>query len=57
MTDISARVRMRETIGRDVLGFTIPWPLFLHMENNVDESFLQRRAWSQLRTRQTPVGA
>jgi hypothetical protein len=57
MTDISARVRTRESIGRDVLGFTIPWPLFLHMEENVEDSFLQRRAWRQLQRQQTPVGA
>ena len=34
--------------GNNVLSFTMPWPLFLTMEQNVEGSFLQRRTWTEL---------
>jgi len=51
MTDLSARQNVRASLGENVLSFTMPWPLFLKMEQNVDGSFLQRRTWEQLRRR------
>jgi hypothetical protein len=49
MTDLSARQNVRASLGENVLSFTMPWPLFLKMEQNVDGSFLQRRTWKELR--------
>jgi uncharacterized protein (DUF169 family) len=49
MTDISARLNTQASLGKHVLGFTIPWPLFCNMEENAEGSFLQRRTWRQLR--------
>jgi uncharacterized protein (DUF169 family) len=49
LTDISARNTVRPALGRNVLSFTAPWPLFQHMERNVDSSFLHRQSWRELR--------
>ena len=49
LTDLSARLNVRASVGANVLSFTMPWPLFLQMEQNVDGSFLQRRTWQELR--------
>ncbi len=49
LTDISARLHVRGSLGKNVLAFTMPWPRFLQMEQNVDGSFLQRRTWQQVR--------
>ncbi len=49
LTDISARLNTRVSLGADVLSFTIPWPLFLKMDQNVDGSFFERRTWHELR--------
>lgn len=51
LTDISARLNTRASLGPNVLSFTLPWPLFLKLEQNVDGSFLQRRTWNELRAR------
>jgi len=51
LTDLSARLNVRASLGKNVLSFTMPWPLFLRMEENVDGSFLQRRTWGELRRR------
>jgi hypothetical protein len=48
LTDISARHRVRASLGRDVMSFTAPWPVFQRMEANVDNSFLQRQTWHAL---------
>ncbi len=48
MTDLSARKNVRASLGKHVLSFTAPWPLFQVMEANVDGSFLQRRTWQAL---------
>ncbi len=52
MTDLSARQNVRASLGENVLSFTMPWPLFLKMEQNVEGSFLQRRTWKELRRHQ-----
>ena len=49
LTDISARKNVRGPLGRHVLSFTAPWPLFLEMEGNAEGSFLQRETWRALR--------
>jgi hypothetical protein len=51
LTDLSARLNVRASLGTNVLSFTAPWPLFLRMEQNVEGSFLQRRTWDELRQR------
>lgn len=48
LTDLSARLHVRGSLGKDVLSFTMPWPVFLQMENNVEGSFLQRRTWQEV---------
>lgn len=48
MTDLSARKNVRASLGRHIMSFTIPWPLFLKMENNVEGSFFQRETWHTL---------
>ena len=49
LTDLSARATVRPLLGKDVMSFTAPWPLFLKMEQNVEGSFLQRQTWQRLR--------
>jgi len=51
MTDLSARLNVRASLVRNVLSFTMPWPLFVKMEQNVEGSFFQRRTWQELRSR------
>ncbi len=48
MTDLSARLNVRASLGSNVSSFTMPWPLFLRMEQDVDRSFLQRETWAEL---------
>jgi hypothetical protein len=48
MTDLSARLNVRASLGTNVLSFTAPWPVFLRMEQNVEGSFLERRTWAEL---------
>ncbi len=47
LTDISARNTVRPVLGRNVMSFTAPWPVFLKMEENVEASFLQRESWRE----------
>jgi hypothetical protein len=48
MTDISARKSTRPALGKYVMSFTVPWAMFLRMEGNVQNSFLQRETWRSL---------
>lgn len=48
LTDITARRNVRTVLGEHVLSFTAPWPLYLEMESNVAESFLDRMTWRSL---------
>jgi len=48
MTDLSARHTVRPSLGKNIMSFTAPWPLFLKMEQNVEDSFLQRETWRSL---------
>jgi len=47
LTDPSAR----KCIDKDLLSFSIPWPRFLEMEENVDECFFGTETWSIIRGR------
>jgi uncharacterized protein (DUF169 family) len=47
IVDISARPRL----PADMLAFTVPWRMFHEMEDNIPGSFLERKAWLQLRNR------
>jgi hypothetical protein len=49
LTDLSARLNVRASLGSNAMSFTMPWPLFLKMERNLEGSFLQRRTWNELR--------
>jgi hypothetical protein len=51
LTDISARLNTRASLGSNLHSFTIPWPLFLKMDQNLDGSFLQRRTWHELQSK------
>lgn len=48
LTDISARKNTRATLGKHAMSFTLPWKMFLRMEEDVDSSFLQREKWRSL---------
>jgi hypothetical protein len=48
LTDLSARLTVRSTLGPHVLSFTAPWPLFQQMERNTGDSFLGRETWRAL---------
>jgi len=49
LTDISARRSVRHSLGKTVMSFTAPWPMFLEMESHADGSFLERETWHDLR--------
>ncbi len=48
LTDISARVHIRQQLGDNLMTFTTPMSLFDEMEENVEGSFLQRPTWQTL---------
>lgn len=50
LTDISARRSVRASLGKNVLSFTMPWPIFLEMEDHVEGSFLERETWHALQS-------
>lgn len=47
LTDPSSRLHLSPSL----LSFSIPWRRFLEMEDNVEESFLTKETWYQLRPR------
>lgn len=47
MFDVSAR----PCVSRDVLTFAVPWPKFVRMLDNMDESFLITKSWDKVRSR------
>ena len=48
LTDISARLQIVNSLGREYLTFAIPYKMFLEMESNVEGSFLERTTWREL---------
>jgi hypothetical protein len=49
LTDLSARMQVRKTLGRDVLTFSVPFSLYQRMERDVAGSFLELDLWKGLR--------
>lgn len=47
MDDVSAR----PCVASNELTFTVPWPKFLRMLDNADESFLLTGSWEKMRAR------
>ena len=47
MFDVSAR----PYVPSNVLTFSIPWPKFVNMAENMEESFLITKSWKKVRTR------
>jgi hypothetical protein len=48
LTDISARKYLRNLLGKDRMRFSIPWTMFLELEDEVEGSFLQHKTWKSL---------
>jgi uncharacterized protein (DUF169 family) len=46
-------ISQRRRVSRELLSYTVPWPLFLEMEAAVPESFLELEPWRKLRERQS----
>ncbi|MFH1982904.1 MAG: hypothetical protein ABIL58_13760 [Pseudomonadota bacterium] len=49
LTDISARVYIRNQLGGDLMTFIKPWRMFQGLEENVPGSFLEGDNWQKLR--------
>lgn len=48
LTDLSARKYVRPQLGRNVMSFTVPFPMFLELEERVEGSFFERETWQHL---------
>ncbi|MBP7149229.1 MAG: DUF169 domain-containing protein [Acidobacteria bacterium] len=48
LTDLSARKSTRAHLGSGTLSFTVPFAMFLEMEQAVEGSFLERATWAHL---------
>ncbi len=46
--DLSARLYLRRQFGEDIMSMSIPWQMFLTMEEHVAGSFLERNTWCEL---------
>ena len=44
----------RPCVEPGILTFAVPWPKFLRMADNMDESFLITETWNEVRARMTP---
>ncbi len=49
LTDISARKNVKNQLGDDVMTFTVPWKMFMEMEEHAEGSFLQRKTIEALK--------
>jgi hypothetical protein len=47
ITDVSAR----PFVDSDLLSFTVPWKMFVEMEENIPGSFLEKHDWKKVRER------
>jgi len=48
MTDLSARLYTRKQLDENMLSFAMPFKMYLEMEANVENSFLERNVWQDL---------
>lgn len=48
MTDISARLYTKKQLGDNIMSFSVPYRLFVEMEENVEGSFLEKHTWKSL---------
>ncbi|MFO7577256.1 MAG: DUF169 domain-containing protein [Pelovirga sp.] len=48
LMDLSARLYLRNQFGEHVMSMSLPWSMFLAMEEEVQGSFLQRHTWDKL---------
>jgi uncharacterized protein (DUF169 family) len=48
LTDISARKNLRQQLGKDLFTFSLPWKMFLELEDQVEGSFLEKSTWKEL---------
>lgn len=48
LMDLSARLYLRNHFGRNVMSMSLPWSMYLTMEENVKGSFLECSTWSKL---------
>ncbi|MEM0302212.1 MAG: DUF169 domain-containing protein [Archaeoglobaceae archaeon] len=48
LTDLDARLNARALLGDDVFTFAVPYKMFLEMEENVKDSFLEVGTWVKL---------
>ena len=46
--DLTARLYLRNQFGEDVMSMSLPWKMFVEMEENVPGSFLERHTWGEL---------
>ena len=52
LTDLSARKAVRRSLGPESLTFTMPWKLFLEMEENAPGCFFERHTFRELMGRE-----
>ncbi|MEJ5227549.1 MULTISPECIES: DUF169 domain-containing protein [Thermodesulfovibrio] len=48
LTDLSARKHVKKQLGDNLLTFSVPFKMFLEMEENVEGSFFERNVWQYL---------
>ncbi len=48
LVDLSARMYVRKSLGRDLFTFAVPWSMYREMETNAPGSFLDRATWRHL---------
>lgn len=46
--DLSARLYLRQHFDENIMSMSLPWKMFLAMEENVAGSFLERQTWHKL---------
>ena len=48
LVDITARKTIKNSLGADKLTFSVPYPLFREMEENIAGSFLEKSPWLEI---------
>lgn len=52
LVDLSARLQVRQRLGRNLFTFAVPYRMFRELEENVPGSFLDRPTWKKLSARE-----